>query len=95
MEYNCSLIKVDWLDACIVLRVVGAVLVSSGVGVKFAQSSSQWEARAISEEMSQILLTNKKQGNLDYVHAADIIKPTQTRINCEKNTFSVINQWSI
>jgi hypothetical protein len=46
VEYNCSLIKVDWIDACIVLRVVGAVLVSSGDGVKFAQSSSRWEARA-------------------------------------------------
>jgi hypothetical protein len=46
MEYNCSLIKVYWLAAYIALRVVGAVLrVSSGVVVKFAQSSSQWEAR--------------------------------------------------
>jgi hypothetical protein len=44
--YHCSLIKVDWLDAGVALRVVGAVLFSSGVGVKFAQSSSQWEARA-------------------------------------------------
>jgi hypothetical protein len=43
---NCSLIKVDWLAAGIALRVVGAVVFSSGVGVKFAQSSSQWEARA-------------------------------------------------
>ncbi len=25
MEYNCALIKVDWLAACIALRVVGAV----------------------------------------------------------------------
>jgi hypothetical protein len=39
-------------------------LFSSGVGVKFAQSSSQWKARADTEEMSQTLLTNKKQGNL-------------------------------
>ncbi len=31
----------------LLMRVVGALLVfSSGVGVKFAQSSSQWEARA-------------------------------------------------
>ena len=48
------LTKVDWLAACIALRVVGAVLVVSfDVGVKFAQSSSQWEARAIpvSEEI--------------------------------------------
>ncbi len=40
--------------------------------VKFAQSSSQREP----EEMSQILLTNKKQGILDYLHADNIIKPT-------------------
>jgi hypothetical protein len=30
----------------------------------------------IPEEMSQTLLTNKKQGNLDEVQAANIIKPT-------------------
>jgi hypothetical protein len=30
----------------------------------------------VPEEMSQILLTNKKQGNLDFlVHANNIIKP--------------------
>jgi hypothetical protein len=44
--YNRYLIKVDWLAAGIALRVVGAVVFSSGVGLKFAQSSSQWEARA-------------------------------------------------
>jgi hypothetical protein len=61
----------DWLAACIALRVVGAVLVvSTGVGVKFSKSSSQWE------EMSQTLLTNKKQRNLNLVHADNIIKPT-------------------
>jgi hypothetical protein len=27
VEYNCSIIKVYWLDACIALRVIGAVLV--------------------------------------------------------------------
>jgi hypothetical protein len=38
---------VDWLDACIALRVVGAVLVIFlQRWRKFAQSSSQWEARA-------------------------------------------------
>jgi hypothetical protein len=37
---------------------------SSGVGIKFAKSSSQWEARAKSEEMSQTLLSNQNQGNL-------------------------------
>jgi hypothetical protein len=47
VEYNSALIKVDWLAACVALRVVGAVyLFSSGVGIKFAQSFSQWEARA-------------------------------------------------
>ncbi len=29
MECNCALIKVDWLAACIAVRVVGAVLVIS------------------------------------------------------------------
>jgi hypothetical protein len=43
VEYNCSLIKEDWLDACIALRVVGAVLVIFlQRWRKFAQSSSQW-----------------------------------------------------
>jgi hypothetical protein len=38
---------------------------SSVIGVKFAQSSSQWEEKGTtSEEMSQTLLTNKKHGNL-------------------------------
>ncbi len=52
-----------------------------GLCVKFAQSSSQWEKGLIPEEMSQTLLTNKKQGNLDQVHNDNIIKPTQTRID--------------
>jgi hypothetical protein len=33
--------------------------------------------------------TNKKQGNLDLIHAANIIKSTQTRINQDKYTFCV------
>jgi hypothetical protein len=42
----------------------------------------------IPEEIHQTLLTNKKQ--VRTVHAANIIKPTQTRINRKKYTFSVI-----
>ena len=39
MEYNCALVKVDGLAACIEPRVVGAILVvSSGVSVKFANT---------------------------------------------------------
>jgi hypothetical protein len=42
VEYICSLLKVDWLAACIALRVVGALVVfCPGVGVKFAQFASQ------------------------------------------------------
>jgi hypothetical protein len=52
--------------------------------IKFAQSSSQWKARPIPEEMSLSLLASKKQENLDSVHAANIFRPTQTRINREK-----------
>jgi hypothetical protein len=46
MKYNCVLTKLDWLAACIALRVslFAVWLFFSGVGVKFAQSSSQWEA---------------------------------------------------
>jgi hypothetical protein len=36
------------------------LLLSPGVGIKFAQSASQWEARAD----TSMLLTNKKQGKL-------------------------------
>jgi hypothetical protein len=50
-------------------------LVSSGVGVKFAQSNANGKQTPIREEMSQTLLTNKKQGNLDKVHTDNIIKP--------------------
>jgi hypothetical protein len=38
----------------------------------------------IPEEIYQTLRTNKKQGNLDEVHAANIVKQAQTRINYEK-----------
>jgi len=41
--------KADWLAASIALHKEWLALYwsfSSGVGVKFAQSSSQWEARA-------------------------------------------------
>jgi hypothetical protein len=62
------LIKVDWLNACTLLRGIVAVLVVflSKI-VKFAlhnppASGKQWP---IPEEISQTLLTNKKQGNLD------------------------------
>ncbi len=49
--------------ACIVLRVVGAVRVWIVFLRRWRkiQSSSIWEAN----EMSQTLLTNKTQGNLD------------------------------
>jgi hypothetical protein len=43
----------------------------------------------ILEEIYQILLSNKKQGNLDSVQAANIIKQMQTRINREKYTFRI------
>ena len=39
------------------------------------------------EEMSETLLTNKKQESLCKVHADNIVTPTQTRIYREKYTF--------
>jgi hypothetical protein len=66
MEYNCSLQKVDWLAACIALRVVSAVLVfSTRVGVNLHNPRANGKQGPIPEEISQTLLTNKKQGNLD------------------------------
>jgi hypothetical protein len=45
VEYNCLLIKVDWLNACIALMALYWSC-TSGAGVKFVQFSSQWEVRA-------------------------------------------------
>ncbi len=60
------MIKVDWLAACIALRVVGAVYVfSPGVGVNLHNLPANGKQGLIPEEMSQTVLTNKKQGNLD------------------------------
>jgi hypothetical protein len=63
VEYHCVLIKVDWLAACMALRVVGTV---------FAIFLQLWhtictvlQPMGSNEEISQTLLTNKKQGNLD------------------------------
>jgi hypothetical protein len=67
VEHNCSLKKVDWLDSCLAITVVGVVL------VVFLQ---HWrkictiqpmgsKGRYLPEEMSQTLLTNKKQEKLD------------------------------
>jgi hypothetical protein len=61
------------IQSCIYFKIAFC----SGVGVKFAQSSpAKGKQKPIPKEMFQTLLTNKKQGNLDYVHTANIIKPT-------------------
>ncbi len=59
-------IKVDLLDACIALRVVGAILV---VFLRRWRkiSTANGKQGPIPVKMSQTLLTNKKQGNLDYL----------------------------
>jgi hypothetical protein len=44
----------------------------------------------VPKEISQTLLTNKKQGKLDLVHAPNIIMSTRTSINREKYTFCVV-----
>jgi hypothetical protein len=47
VEYNSSLIKVDWLDAYIAQEWLALYWsFSSGFVVKFAQASSQWKAKA-------------------------------------------------
>jgi hypothetical protein len=46
VKYNCALIKVDWLAACMALRVVGAVLVIVlRRWRKICTILRQWEAR--------------------------------------------------
>jgi hypothetical protein len=60
--YLYTLIKVDWLAACIALRVVGGVLV---VFLRSWRPPANGKQGLIPQEMSQTLLTNKKQGNLD------------------------------
>ncbi len=51
--------KVDWLDACMAQKEIGAVL------VVFHNPQANGKQAPIPEEMSQTLLTNKKQRNLD------------------------------
>jgi hypothetical protein len=67
VEYNCVLTKVDGFSACNALRVVGAVLV---VFLRFLAQNlhnppTNGKQGPFPDEMSQTLLTNKKQGNLD------------------------------
>ncbi len=62
MEYNYPLTKVDWLG----LRVFGAVLVVlPALAENLHNPQANRKQRQIHKEMSQTLLTNKKQGNLD------------------------------
>jgi len=66
VEYNCALIKVDWLVACIALRVVCAefviILRRCRTICKILHAANEKQG-PIPEEMFETLLTNKKQGN--------------------------------
>jgi hypothetical protein len=59
---------------------------SSGIGVKFAQSSSSVKHGPTPEEMFQTLLTNEKQGNLDK-YTPFFYYANANCINREKYTF--------
>jgi hypothetical protein len=67
VEYNCSWIKVDWLDACIALELVGAVLVVflRRWRKNLHNPPANGKQGPIPEKISQTLLINKKQGILD------------------------------
>jgi hypothetical protein len=66
VEYNCTLIKIDWLAACIELKVVGAMLVVFlWRWSKIFTILQQKKQGLIPEEMSLTLLTNKKQRNVN------------------------------
>jgi hypothetical protein len=63
---------------------------SSGVGVKFAQSFSQWKATADTwrNVLNPADREKARKPGLSTVHALNIIKTTASRINHEKYTFS-------
>ncbi len=64
MEYNWALIKIDWLAASIALRVVSAYCISHfppESAYNFHSPPANRKEGAISEEMSQTLLTNKSK----------------------------------
>ncbi len=90
MEYNCALIKVNWLANCIALRVVGAVFVIFPPELAYNLLSPPANGRQepIPEEMYQTLLT-KKRGNLDQVNATKTLLSHR-----EKYTFCIIYHWS-
>jgi hypothetical protein len=66
MEYNCALMKVDWLAACNAQRVVGTkFVIFLWYWHTICCSPANGKQGPIPDEMSQSLLSNKKQGNLD------------------------------
>ncbi len=68
MEYNCALIKVDCLAACIALKVVGDVpyiLFLPALAYNLLIPPAYGKQGPIPEELSQTQLTNKKQGNMN------------------------------
>ncbi len=75
----------DWLDACIALRVVGLCWsFSSGEGVKFSQSSSQWEASADTLINVPNPVYQYIAGNLDKVHAAKLLSQRKLAITTRR-----------
>jgi hypothetical protein len=71
-------IKVYWLAAGVSQKRVSGVLLVSfpAVGVPSAKAPANRMQATVPEEMSQTLLTNKKQGKNYQVHATHIIKPS-------------------
>jgi hypothetical protein len=62
VEYNCSLIKGKWIGLMLVLHLEWLTLfVFPGVGVNFAQSSSNGKQGPIPEEIYPTLLTKKRK----------------------------------
>jgi hypothetical protein len=84
VEYNCALIKVDWLAACIALKKEWFALYfsfSSCVGVQFAQYASQMESKdRYRKRCPKPCWQLRSNGNLDEVQA-DNIKEVLRREN--------------
>jgi hypothetical protein len=79
------MIKMDWLAASVSLRAGGAALVIfSAVAYSLQVPPANGKQAQAAEEIYQTLLSNRKPGKIDYVHAASTTKPTPFRIKRKK-----------
>jgi hypothetical protein len=87
---NCALIKVDLPTACIALRVVGIVLVGFLRRCEILHNPpANGKQGLIPEEMSQTLLTNKKQENTDKYTPLTLLGQPKLALTGKKTLFAL------